>query len=399
VLAAQQQQVLIVKSPADGKAQKAFLGYDWSGAKGKEGIKYLGGSNKAAADNEDDKPTADVSFDEAEDKRILENLSNMKNINTPLYDPNDRNNNEKINYLIQQNFTTTTTPIPDNLQPFVSYSRLEDLLDFSRKDFNKALSLTAKKNVNIESKWELVKIGSFAETGSGGTPLSNIKEYYENGDILWINSGEVKKGIITQSENKISQLGLNNSSAKIFPINTVLIAMYGATAGQVGILGVEASTNQAVCGVLPNDKYKPKYLFYFLDTQLDNLLDLRAGVARLNLSQDVIKNFKIPLPPLDVQRQIVAECEAIGQAVGEAQKVVEEASSRIDEIVLNTNFEMQKLGTIAQKITESIDPQSQSGTVNYVGLENIESNTGRLVGNTTTLYSINRDLQAYRSGL
>ena len=185
------------------------------------------------------------------------------------------------------------------------------MIDFKDIKFDKKIELKLKSKVDnkieFNTKWDLVKIGSFAETSSGGTPLSSIGDYYNQGTIPWINSGEVRQGVIIESENKITQKGLENSSAKIFPINTVLVAMYGATAGQVGILGIEASTNQAVCGILPNEKYIPKYLYFFLDTQLESLLSLRAGTARLNLSQDVIKNFKIPLPPIEIQEKIIEE--------------------------------------------------------------------------------------------
>lgn len=105
--------------------------------------------------------------------------------------------------------------------------------------------------------------------------------------------------------------------------------MYGATAGQVGILGIEASTNQAVCGIFPNEKIYSVYLFNFLSTQLDQLLGLRSGIARLNLSQEKIRNFRIPVPPLNIQQQIVAECEAVDKAVEQAQTDIQNAQQAI----------------------------------------------------------------------
>ena len=97
-----------------------------------------------------------------------------------------------------------------------------------------------------------------AKTGSGGTPTSTRIKYYENGNIPWINSGEVNQPVIVNTNNFISNLGLANSSAKLFPINTILVAMYGATAGKVSLLRIEASTNQAICAVIPNSE---SYLF------------------------------------------------------------------------------------------------------------------------------------------
>ena len=186
------------------------------------------------------------------------------------------------------------------------------LLDFERVVFEKSINIHKKKN-NIKSKWRIVKIGDVCKTASGGTPLSTIEEYYKDGDIPWINSGEIRNGIINSNNKFITQSGLENSSAKIFPVDTVLVAMYGATAGQVGILTYEAATNQAVCGILPSDNVLPKYLYYYLKTQLNSFLLLRNGVARLNISQGIIKDFSIPLPPKDIQRSIIKELEMLDE--------------------------------------------------------------------------------------
>ena len=108
-----------------------------------------------------------------------------------------------------------------------------------------------------------MRIADFCKTAAGGTPLKSNKSFYEGGNIPWLLSGEVGKKNITSTNNFITQAGLEGSSAKIFPKNAVLIAMYGATAGEVGILRCEAATNQAVCGIYPNEKVIPEYLYYF----------------------------------------------------------------------------------------------------------------------------------------
>ena len=119
------------------------------------------------------------------------------------------------------------------------------------------------KNYEISNTvFPMVQLDSICQTTSGGTPNSSTKEYYENGTINWLKSGEVSQGLIYSAEQKITELGLKNSSAKIFPVDTVLVAMYGATAGQVGLLKIESATNQAICGILPSDRIIPKFLFY-----------------------------------------------------------------------------------------------------------------------------------------
>ena len=357
------QKVLIVKSPTDNKEQKQFLGYEWSGSKGSEGIKYNGG---------------DTVYD----------------INTPMFDPTNPQNSFKINYYIQQNFQGIPLSIPDDLQPYISLARLEDLLDFSRKDFNKAISLSVKKDTVIESKWDLVKLGDLAETASGGTPLSSKNEYYNNGSIPWINSGEVGQGEVWEAKNFITETGLKNSSAKIFPKETVLLAMYGATAGKVGILKIEACTNQAVCGILPNNKFLPHYIYLQLFAMYDYLLSLRTGVARDNLSQDKIKAIKIPLPPLSIQQQIVTECNVIDKAAGIAQNEAEKGKREIDEkikMIYENYKELVRLDKVS-KITRGRfshrprnEPRFYNGIYPFIQTGEIVKAKGGKISYTQTL--------------
>ena len=117
------------------------------------------------------------------------------------------------------------------------------------KDINPKATFTPSE---IRNDWIIIQLGDVCKTASGGTPLRNKKEYYKNGKIPWLKSGEVNQGIIYSSEEFITESGLKNSSAKKFPKNTILIAMYGATAGKVGLLKFKSTTNQAICGILPN---------------------------------------------------------------------------------------------------------------------------------------------------
>ncbi|MFN7896011.1 MAG: restriction endonuclease subunit S [Cyanobacteriota bacterium] len=154
--------------------------------------------------------------------------------------------------------------------------------------------------------WTWKPLGEVCKTGSGGTPVSLRKEFYEGGTIPWLVSGEVAQGNVLEAKNFISAAGLENSAAKLFPRDTVLVAMYGATAGQVGILRFEAATNQAVCGILPNDKFVPEFLYYFLLAKKDDLVAQATGNAQPNISQIKIKNTAVPVLPLPEQQRIVA---------------------------------------------------------------------------------------------
>lgn len=175
--------------------------------------------------------------------------------------------------------------------------------------------------VENEKGWEVKKIGDVCKTSSGGTPSKAHDEYY-NGDILWLRSGEVCQGDIYDTEQTITLLGLENSSAKIFPVNTVVIAMYGATVGQVGILRKEMCTNQAICGILPNGVLTPEYLNYFLLRMKSEFLKLAIGGAQANISQQIIRKTLIPLPPLSLQKYFTCRIRQIEQQKAAIQKTI-----------------------------------------------------------------------------
>lgn len=160
----------------------------------------------------------------------------------------------------------------------------------------------------IPAHWKLVKLGEIAKTASGGTP-SRKEPHYWGGDIPWVKSSELHDDIIYDTEEKITEEGLKNSSAKIFPKGTLLIAMYGhgQTAGRTGILGINAATNQAVCAIIPkNNEFIPEYMMYYIIFSRKRLLKEKYGGPQPNLSQNIIKNFKVALPPnLEEQKQIV----------------------------------------------------------------------------------------------
>ena len=154
----------------------------------------------------------------------------------------------------------------------------------------------------IPEGWNVAKVKDIALTYSGGTPTSTNRDYYEDGDIPWINSGELNSPIITSTSNYITEIGLNNSSARLYPQNTVLVALYGATAGKVSLLSFEACSNQAVCGVMPNKSIQTTYIRYYLSSLYEHFIALSSGSARDNISQDTIKNTTLPIPQHDILR-------------------------------------------------------------------------------------------------
>ena len=136
-----------------------------------------------------------------------------------------------------------------------------------------------------------------AETKSGSTPSRTNNEYWENGTISWVKSGEVHNNITLQTEEYITSLGLSESSTKLLPKDTVLMAMYGVTAGEVGYLAIEATTNQAICGMICRSKAEAAYLYFSLIQSQAAISRLSNGGAQDNLSKNFIDNIKIAVPP------------------------------------------------------------------------------------------------------
>lgn len=195
---------------------------------------------------------------------------------------------------------------------------LDELMQSAlQKAFN-PLKDNAKENYKLPQGWEWKNLGEIANTSSGGTPSRNKKEYWENGNIKWLKSGELNDGYIDFIEENITEEAIKNSSAKIFQKGTLLIAMYGATAGKLGILNLDSTTNQAICAFLHKDKnikFLEKFLFYFLFFLRDKIIKDSFGGAQPNINQTYIKNLQIPLPPIKEQEQIASHLDELSSHV------------------------------------------------------------------------------------
>ena len=173
-----------------------------------------------------------------------------------------------------------------------------------------------------------------------------------------MKSGELGKGIIYDTEEKITEKAVKESSAKIFPEGTLLIALYGATIGKLGFLGVPAATNQAVCGIFANEKIDLQFLSYYLFHKRNDLIAQGTGGAQPNISQTILKNLPIPLPPLPIQHQIVARIESLFAELDKAAEHLRTAQQQLKtyrQAVLNHwlnnedgKWEMVKLGEVAE---------------------------------------------------
>lgn len=160
----------------------------------------------------------------------------------------------------------------------------------------------------MKMNWKTVRLGDVAKTSSGGTPNRSVGDYY-GGEIPWVKSGELGDSTVYETQEKISKAGLDNSSAKLFPKGTLCVALYGATVGKLGILGMDAATNQAVCGIFLPDEIDSRFAYRFLESKRRDLIEMGKGGAQSNISQQIIRELEFPFPPTDEQRRIVAEIE------------------------------------------------------------------------------------------
>jgi type I restriction enzyme S subunit len=209
----------------------------------------------------------------------------------------------------------------------------------------------------LPPNWTTARLSDICETTSGGTP-SRSRAAYFGGSIPWLKSGELNDGLVTEIEETITEAGLRDSNAKVFPKGTVLIALYGATVGRLGILGLSASTNQAVCGVFPADALDHGFLFYHLLSLRDQLVAASFGGAQRNISQRIVRDLTIPVAPLAEQRRIVAEIEKQFTRLDAAVAALRSAKARMKTFrssvlaacFLESAWPMVSLGVLIERI-------------------------------------------------
>ena len=199
----------------------------------------------------------------------------------------------------------------------------------------------------IPEHWSVVKLFHLCDNiGSGTTPKSNKREYYD-GEIGWLNTGDLNDSFVEKASKTITKKALEDYSVlKLYPENSIVIALYGATIGKLAIIGSEMATNQACCVLNSNQKLNSKYLFFLLLASRTYLLSLSYGGGQPNISQEIIKQLRVTLPDINEQEEIV--------------KRIEEKLNRIDKAFEKTNNSTQKLkeyrqSLISEAVTGKID--------------------------------------------
>ncbi len=350
------QKVLIVKSPSDNKEQKQFLGYEWSGAKGSEGIKYNGGST-------------------------------VSNIITPLFDPKNINNTNKINYLIKQNFIGAK---PDTNHPdYITYANVTEILDFSRKDFNKAFSHTPKKSITIETKWDVVKLGEIVETLNG--LWTGKKEPFVKVTVIR-NTNFTKDGKLNLSDVAVLDVEQKQYEKRKLKYGDIIVEKSGGSETQaIGRVvffnkkeGDYSYSNFTSRLRLTSDKCKPEYLHLFLNYfyELGYTFSFQNGMSGIkNLDFEQYLSVKIPLAPKEVQQQIVSECDAIDNNVEQAKATVEkcgkEIEERVNEVFSKGTLEKLKDLVFINQFTENPSENPDQEFI-YIDIDSVGKGTGEI---------------------
>ncbi len=320
------QPVLIIKSPADNKEAKKFLGYEWSTRKGSEGIKYIGSS-------------------EAENEENPNRNQGIFKMHTPLFNPNDLHDSSKLNHLIRQNFqaacTQTQPEISEDLRPFASLRPLHEMLDFSRTVFDKAIQTALVEKVEIRSKYPLEIIGKIAphiESGkrpSGGVGFISSGAYSLGGEHIHKDNGHLELKNI-----KFVPLTFFHEAEKgKIQKGDILLCKDGALTGKVALVRDElndifAMVNEHVFVIRCSQPETQQYLFHVLHSAMGQKL-LKAnttGAAQGGLNSSNLKNIRIPLPPLAIQQQIIAECQKIDQEYETSRMAIETYRAKIAQI-------------------------------------------------------------------
>jgi len=232
-------------------------------------------------------------------------------------------------------------------------------------------------------RWEMVKLGDVCKVTSGGTPNRKHPEYF-SGSIPWVKTGDLKQKYITSPEEYISEEGVQNSSAKLFPKETVLIALYGATIGACSILKIEATTNQACGAILPSHRVIPEFLYLFLCSNRQTFISQGVGGAQPNISGGILKETYFPLPPLPEQQRIVARLDKAQQLIDKRKEQLALMDSLVqslfyemfgDPVKNEKGWEVKPLGSVVNKLTDGTHktPVYLSEGVVFISAKNVKN--------------------------
>lgn len=345
------QPVLLIKSPTSTSDVKKFLGYGWSDSKGNEGILYLNVGKEKSSDDED-----------GEDDDTMSQIRGIDGVQTPLFNPANLFDDDKINTLIRKNFMGEEVVIPKNLEAYVTKGRLVDMLDFTRAAFTKEFKTVIVANSEIESQWPLVKLKSVCkEIVSGGDKPKNFsKERTSSLQVPVYANGVVNDGLQGFTDNAV----INEPCVTISARGTLGFCAYHENPF-VPIVRLIVAT--------PNEKVDIKYLYY----ALSKVNFVNEGSSTPQLSVPKVAEYKIPLPPMDVQKKIAEECEKIDKGVELCLDEIKQSQEKIHDIVNSLEGKTVKLASVCELNALTVNP-AKNGNKEYIyiDIDSVENGTG-----------------------
>lgn len=248
-----------------------------------------------------------------------------------------------------------------------------DNLPYEKVGKNEPVCIADEVPFDIPESWEWVRLGNIGDWGSGATPNRTTPEYY-NGNIPWLKTGDLNDNYITDIPETITELALAKTSVRLNPIGSVLIAMYGATIGKLGILKIPATTNQACCACVPFTDIYNEFLFYFLMSQKVAFVKRGEGGAQPNISKEKIVSTLMPLPPVAEQKRIVEKLRIL-QPYIDYYAVLEKS-----DIKLTQSFpEKLKKSILQYAVQGKLVPQDPADEPASVLLERIRAEKEQLI--------------------
>lgn len=360
--------VLILQSPPDkigNKSNKAkiveFLGYDWCNRKGDEGIKYV-------VDQSSDIEADDFVATDEDDADITSSINSIKYIKTPLYNPSNAYDYTKYSFALRKHiceqcknkFSFNFEPseqlkehITSEKEHKLHYAKLSDMVDFSRTEFDKTIKLNEiKQQAEFKSKYPYCALEEIVDVLIGGTPSRSNAQYFK-GNHLWVSISEMKDNIITDTKEKITDDAIRNSNVKLIPKGTTLLS-FKLSIGKTAIAGSDLYTNEAIAGLIPrSNQVSNEYLFSLFSSHLINLENVGNKAFGKSLNSSYLKKeVKIPLPPLEVQKHIVEDCQKIDEEYENAKNTIENCKQKIESIMQNVQGVQKKLGEICKDIRD-----------------------------------------------
>ena len=225
------------------------------------------------------------------------------------------------------------------------------------------------------------KLSEICDIQSGGTPSRSVSEYWTGGNIPWVKISDFEGKSLQNTEEFITEEGLNNSSAKIFKAGTILYTIF-ATLGEVCILNIDAATNQAIAGItIKNDAVNKDYLYHYLCSLKKSIIEKGRGVAQNNINMTILKNIEIPLPPLEIQREIAYNLDKAAETVDICRKILEKLDYLVkakfmemfgDPITNPMGWETTSIGQVVTDVRYGTSrPSVENGKYSYLRMNNI----------------------------